>query len=154
MPAPKGNKNAVGNRGGGRPTSYNAEYAEWAVKLCRLGATDADIAKAFEVSETTINAWKHEHVEFSEALKKGKAFADAEVADKLFQRATGYSHPAVKMFMFQGVVVKEEYTEHYPPDTTAAIFWLKNRRSDLWRSVPPPNDDGDGPGLNDPNPDV
>lgn len=153
MPAPKGNKNAVGNRGGGRPTLYKAEYAEWAVKLCRLGATDADIARAFEVSETTINAWKHEFVEFSEALKKGKAFADAEVADKLFQRATGYSHPAIKFFMFQGTVIREDYTEHYPPDTTAAIFWLKNRRRDLW-NMTQANPDDDGPGLSDPNPDV
>jgi hypothetical protein len=25
------------------------------------------------------------------------------------------------------------YTEHYPPDTTACIFWPKNRRRDKWR---------------------
>jgi hypothetical protein len=135
MAAPKGNKHAVGNPGGGRPTSYKPEYAEWAVKLCRLGATDEDLARSFDVSETTINAWKLKHVEFYEALKQGKDLADAEVADKLFKRATGYSHDAVKIVA--NATTKDEhvvhYTEHYPPDTTACIFWLKNRQSAKWR---------------------
>jgi hypothetical protein len=59
--------------------------------------------------------------------------ADAEVAEKLFKRATGYSHDAVKIFNDQGAPLQVPYTEHYPPDTTACIFWLKNRRPDLWR---------------------
>lgn len=122
-------------KAGGRPSSYRSEYAEQARKLCRLGAIDKELADFFGVSEQTINAWKTAHPEFLESLKAGKELADAEVADKLFQRATGYSHPAVKLFMYQGTVIREEYIEHYPPDTAAAIFWLKNRRSDLWRNV-------------------
>lgn len=135
MPAPKGNQNAVGNKGGGRPSSYKPEYADMARKIALLGATDAELAEIFDVCETTINKWKLDHIEFCEALKKGKALADAEVASKLFHRATGYSHEAVKIVA--DAKTKEEhivhYTEHYPPDTTAAIFWLKNRQRGKWR---------------------
>ena len=116
-----------------RPPKYNAEAPAWALRLCRLGATDAQLADAFGVAESTISRWKIEHPEFQEALKKGKAFADAEVADALFRRATGYSHPAVKIFNDQGAPLVVDYVEHYPPDTTACIFWLKNRQPALWR---------------------
>ena len=67
-----------------RPPKYNAEAPVWALRLCRLGATDTQLADAFGVAESTISRWKIEHPEFQEALKKGKAFADAEVADALF----------------------------------------------------------------------
>jgi hypothetical protein len=121
----------------GRPSSYRAEYVEQALKLCRLGATDRELADFFDVAESTLNLWKLEHAEFSESLKKGKAEADAEVADKLFQRATGYSHEAVKIFMPAGASepVYAPYTEHYAPDPTSCIFWLKNRQPGRWRDV-------------------
>lgn len=118
---------------GGRPSKFKPEYCPQATKLCRLGATDADLADFFEVNEDTINEWKKVHPKFSESLKDGKAKADAEVADKLFQRATGYSHEAVKIFCDKGETFEHKYTEHYPPDPTSCIFWLKNRRPDLWR---------------------
>lgn len=134
--AAKGNKNAVGNKGGtGRPSLYTPDMAKWAEKLARLGATEEEMAKALEISLTTFETYKRERPDFSEALKKGKALSDAEVADRLFQRAMGYSHPAVKI-VADAKTGKEhivEYTEHYPPDTVAAIFWLKNRQRDKWR---------------------
>jgi hypothetical protein len=121
----------------GRPSSFRPEYCEQAEKLCRLGAIDRELAGFFGVHEDTINAWKIAHPEFSESLKRGKVDADAEVAEKLFRRATGYEHEAVKIFMPSGAAepVYAPYTEHYPPDTTAGIFWLKNRRPDLWRDA-------------------
>jgi uncharacterized protein YjcR len=79
MPAPKGNKFAAGNAGGGRPTQFKAEYTRLAKSMCALGATDAELAEAFEVSITTINTWKARHKEFSAALKMGKAEADERV---------------------------------------------------------------------------
>lgn len=48
----------------GRPSAYKPEYAEQARKLCLLGHTDAELASFFEVSEQTINAWKHAHPDF------------------------------------------------------------------------------------------
>lgn len=120
-----------------RPSAYQDAYAAQALKLCRLGAKDVELADFFGVSEQTINAWKQAHPDFLESLKAGKAFADAEVADRLFKRATGYEHEALKIVADAktGAEHVVPYIERYPPDTTAAIFWLKNRRPDLWRDV-------------------
>lgn len=127
----------VGKRPGGRPSLYKAEFAEQASKLCKLGATDIELADFFGVTEKTINNWKTAHPEFLQSLKAGKSLADAEVAEKLFQRATGYKHDAVKILVVAGTVAEVPYVEHYPPDTTAAIFWLKNRQPAKWRDKPP-----------------
>ncbi|MHC4744547.1 MAG: helix-turn-helix domain-containing protein [Planctomycetota bacterium] len=86
------------------------------------------MAEFFEVAESTINAWKKAFPEFSESIKRGKAQADAEVAEKLFHRAKGYEHPETKVFCHEGVITTHEVVKHYPPDTGAAMAWLKNRR--------------------------
>lgn len=117
----------------GRPSSYKAEFAEQAEKLCLLGATDADLASFFKVSEVTINAWKTRHPDFLKSLKVGKAEADTRVERSLYHRATGYSHPEDRIFNNNGAAMVIPTTKHYPPDTAAGIFWLKNRRPDEWR---------------------
>lgn len=117
----------------GRPTDYKEEYNLQAEKLCKLGATDKELADFFGVTEQTINNWKNEHEQFFESLKKGKELADAEVADKLYKRATGYSHEDVDIKMYEGGIIETPLVKHYPPDTTAAIFWLKNRQPVKWR---------------------
>lgn len=117
----------------GQPTKFDPLKCEQAEKLCKLGATDAELADFFHVAESTVSLWKKEHADFSEALKRGKETADAEVASKLFNRACGYSHPDVHLSNYQGQVTVTPITKHYAPDTVACIFWLKNRRPDLWR---------------------
>ncbi len=124
-------------------------------KLAQLGATEREIAEFFEVSEKTLNTWKHQHPKFLQTLKPGKRAADERVEKSLYRRATGYSFDSEELFSYdhietkvtqdeQGkdieqVLVKEKralrvpIVKHVPPDTTAAIFWLKNRRKDLWR---------------------
>ncbi len=117
----------------GRPTLYKPEYVEQAKKLCLLGATDRELADFFKVSEQTLNAWKTQHTEFLESLKVGKEQADQRVERSLYQRAVGYSHPDVHVSNFQGDVTLTPITKHYPPETTAGIFWLKNRKPEDWR---------------------
>jgi len=122
----------------GRPSKYEPEFAQQAHKLCKLGLTDKELAAFFEVSEQTLNAWKQEYPEFLESLKDGKEMADARVVQKLFERAMGYEHPETKFFTVnKGDFVQEietrETTKIYPPDVTAAIFWLKNRQPSRWR---------------------
>lgn len=117
----------------GRPSKYKAEYAEQAYKFCLLGADDNRLAAFFEVDPATIHRWKHDHAQFCDSIKRGKDIADAEIAQALYHRAKGYSHKAVKMFNNQGEILIEEYTEHYPPDTGAAMAWLKNRQPKDWR---------------------
>ncbi len=116
-----------------RPSSYKPEYAEQAAKLCRLGATDADLADFFGVTTTTIWRWRGQHEAFCNSLKAGKDESDAHVERSLFQRAIGYSFDSVKIFQYEGEPVEVPYREHVPPDTTACIFWLKNRKPAEWR---------------------
>lgn len=127
-----------------RPTRYKAEYAEQALKLCRLGATDAELADFFGIAESTLNNWKNAHEAFMESIKTGKMLSDAEVADKLYHRATGYEHPEDDIRVVNGEIVITPTIKRYPPDTGAAIFWLKNRQSKKWRDKQEPDSAGDG----------
>ena len=117
----------------GRPTKFTPAMLKQARFLAARGATDAELADLFEVSESTLNLWKIKHGDFSESLKEGKSIADGKVQDALFQRAIGFSHPDTHVSHHQGAVTLTPIVKHYPPDTTAAIFWLKNRRPAEWR---------------------
>lgn len=118
-----------------RPTKYDEVYAAQAKKLCNLGATDQEIADFFNVDVRTVYRWKHDHDEFCQALKGGKEIADERVERSLYQRAIGYEQDEVKIFMPSGASepVYAPFRAKIAPDTTAAIFWLKNRRSQDWR---------------------
>lgn len=117
----------------GRPTAYKPEYVEQALKLCRIGLTDVELADFFEVSVQTLHTWRSQHADFLEATKLGKDEADDRVVKSLYHRAIGYKHDAQKIFNDQGSPLVVDYVEQYPPDTAAAIFWLKNRRRDEWK---------------------
>lgn len=119
---------------GGRPSQLTDKVMEQAKKLALLGLTDKQMADIWGVCEATINSWKKSCPEFLESIKVGKEEADAKVAQALYHRATGYKHEAVKIFCNKdGEVTEVPYVEHYPPDTTAGIFWLKNRQPKEWR---------------------
>lgn len=119
----------------GRPPTYRPEFPAQAAKLCKLGATDIDLADFFGVTVKTIYQWKHDHPTFCESLKVGKALVDDLVERSLLNRALGYTYDAVKILQHEGEPVYAEYRHHVPPDTTACIFWLKNRRQQAWRDV-------------------
>tara|TARA_R110000822_G_C15322095_1_gene493809 strand:+ start:1864 stop:2382 length:519 start_codon:yes stop_codon:yes gene_type:complete len=116
-----------------RPSGLTEKLVAAAFVMAELGATDMDLARAFDVDISTIYAWKAKDRDFSDALKVGKATADDKVERALYQKAVGYSLPLTKVFCHEGVISTHQMVEHFPPDTTACIFWLKNRRSDEWR---------------------
>jgi hypothetical protein len=118
----------------GRPTAYRHAFAKEAKKLARLGATDVEVADFFEVDVRTIYRWKHTIDEFCQALNAGKRKADKRVIHSLYQRAVGYTFDSEKIqIQRDGEIIRAPIREHVPPDTTAAIFWLKNRDPDNWR---------------------
>lgn len=119
--------------GRGRPSKFKQDFVEQAQKLAALGATDRDAADFFKVSESTLRLWKHTHPDFSEALKVGKAAADNRVEQSLYRKAIGYTQDDTHFSAYEGVVTATPYVKHIPPDTTACIFWLKNRRPEEWR---------------------
>lgn len=113
----------------------------------RDGLTDEQICKNLGISVDTFYKYKIKYTEFSEALKKGKEVADIEVENALFKKAIGYNTKVKKAFKVKNVEYDDygkkvkEYEEivlaeeeiHIPADTTAQIFWLKNRKSSKWK---------------------
>jgi hypothetical protein len=119
----------------GRPSKFKKEFIAQAEKLCKLGATDMELADFFEVEVRTLYRWKAENEKFCQALKAGKNEADDRVERSLYARANGYEHDEVDIRVVANAIVQTPIRKYYPPDTTAAIFWLKNRRQAEWREM-------------------
>lgn len=117
----------------GRPTLYRPEYAAQAHRLCLLGATDEELGEFFGVTEQTINNWKNSFPDFFESIRLGKMSADSNVAESLYRRATGCSHPDTSINVVNGEVILTEVIKHYPPETAAAKLWLLNRQPRKWK---------------------
>lgn len=126
----------------GSPSKYNPEYCQKAYEFCLLGATNKELADHFGVALSTLQEWKLVHPEFSDAIKRGKTPADATVANALYERAKGAKYKEQQAFKLKKVIYENgkkiaeeerievvELDKEVPPDTTAAIKWLSNRRS-------------------------
>lgn len=129
----------------GRPSKYKDEFAGQAAKLCKLGATDAQLADFFGVAISTVALWKVEHPAFSDALRVAKEAADERVEQALYRRALGYQHDEIDIRVVGNMIVKTPVRKHYAPDAASMIFWLKNRQPAKWRQTPPEGDEGDEP---------
>lgn len=118
------------------------KYQEWLtpeglLKIegwARDGLVDKQIAENIGITEQTLNVWKKNYPSFSASLKRGKEVVDRQVENALLKRALGYEYDEVKEKYESGelierTVIKKEVS----PDVTAQIFWLKNRKSDMWR---------------------
>jgi hypothetical protein len=118
----------------GRPTLYKPEYAEQARKLCRLGATDSQVADFFEIGTTTFYRWRQDHPDFAEAVTEGKQICDNQVEQALHRRAVGFEYEAVRVFMPAGAPapVLVSYPVQVIPDVRAAQHWLRFRRPREW----------------------
>lgn len=119
----------------GRPGIYSDSFPELARRLALIGMSDEEMAKIFDVAVSTLYRWDETYPNFREARAKGGVHADGAVVARLYHRAIGYSHEAVKIFMPAGAEepVYAPYIEHVPPDTQAMIWWLKNRQKDKWK---------------------
>jgi hypothetical protein len=113
---------------------YKPEFVEQARTMCRLGATDEELAEHFEVCVRTIYRWRNTHEEFAEAVVVGKEHADARVERALYSRAVGCSVERTKVFKHAGdpKPVYATYTHHLPPDPVAALNWLRVRQPKKW----------------------
>lgn len=100
----------------------------------RDGLTQQQIAKNMGIGLTTLKEWKKKEPTILTALKKGKEVVDFEVENALLKKALGYTITLHKQKVTKdGDVVDTEEEMHVPPDTTAQIFWLKNRKTNKWR---------------------
>ena len=116
----------------------------------RNGATDEELSRKMGINPATLYVWKSKYPEISEALKRGKEVIDIQVENALLKRALGYDYQEerVEESVEDGVKTIRT-TKHIPPDTTAGIFWLKNRNPDKWRQNPQPEADGAASSLAD-----
>ena len=123
-----------------------AKYDEWITEdgliklegMARDGLTDEQIAQNIGIARSTLNVWKNRFIDISDALKKGKEVIDREVENALYKRALGYEYEEVKKIQEKDANGKdrikiEKTTKTVIPDTTAQIFWLKNRKPKEWR---------------------
>jgi hypothetical protein len=133
--APYGNTRGRGNRGGGRKTLYSPRLAVVARRCCERGMTDIEVADILGIGLATLYRWKLDHPAFSRVFKLGKAAADARVERSLYSRAVGYDYITEKPAMTRHGQKTMRYRQHIPPDTAAAVWYLKNRRPDRWRDA-------------------
>ena len=118
-----------------RQSKFNKVVANTIFSLAKAGKTNDEIAEIIGVSRSTIYVWKQRFPETLDSLNDAKEGIDDMVEVSLLKRALGYSAPEIKYFTDKGIVTDERTViKHYPPDTTACIFWLKNRRPEDWRA--------------------
>lgn len=100
----------------------------------RDGLTDEQLAEKMGVGTRTLYDWKERFPQISQALKRGKEVVDIQVENALLKRALGYEYTEERIEVSEKDGRKVVQTvKTVPPDTTAQIFWLKNRRPDKWR---------------------
>lgn len=118
------------------------KYAEWLEPdgLLRIegwardGLTDEQIAHNMGITTSTLYEWKKRYSEFAESLKKNKEVVDIEVENALLKRALGYFVEEEKVIESEKDGRRVEKTrKHVPADVTAQIYWLKNRKKNIWR---------------------
>ncbi|WP_332869675.1 transposase [Clostridioides difficile] len=96
----------------------------------RDGLIDEQIASKMNIAPSTLYDWKKKYSEISESLKKGKEVIDRQVENALLKRALGYEYDEIT---YEEGQETKRVTKHVVPDTTAQIFWLKNRKPVEWR---------------------
>lgn len=123
-----------------RPTKFDPKYhIPWAKSLMLRGCTIEELANHMGLAKSTVHKWMNENAEFSDAIKQGREYSDMQVELSLFKRATGVKITEKRTLVRtdeNGKTVPariEVLEKDVPADTTACIFWLKNRNPELWR---------------------
>ena len=106
----------------------------------RDGLTNDQISKNMGINTSTLWDWRKKYSNISNALKKGKEVVDYEVENALLKRALGYKYKEVTKERIYNSETKEyefvttkEVEKEVVPDTTAQIYWLKNRKPKQWK---------------------
>lgn len=122
-------------------------YEEWLkednLKLleawARDGLTNEQIAHNIGIRSKTLYEWINKFSVIGDALKRGKEVVDIEVENALLKRALGYSYQETTRELSKEtgqLVITKVVTKQVIPDTTAMIYWLKNRKPKQWRDKP------------------
>jgi hypothetical protein len=129
-----------------RPSRYTTEVKhklDLVTGWAREGLSNEQIAKNLGINTATLYDYQNKFTEFANALKKGKEVSDFEVENSLFKSANGYTYDETTQESrlidtidgkpIYGLVVTKIVTKQVQPNPTSMIFWLKNRKPNLWR---------------------
>ena len=123
-----------------RPDNYKAVDLRQIQMLAHSGWDNAKLAEFYGVKKSTFNNWiVRNYNGIGDAVQTGIDDAIARVERSMYEVAIGYKHPDVKIMSVpkgnnQGSrIVKTKYTKHYPPNVPAGIFYLINKRKELWK---------------------
>ena len=122
-----------GAKKNGRPTIFTTLVAKKVVQLIGANKTEKQAAEIIGVTDETIRNWKAKYQGFSWSVNEAKQAANEMVEASLFHRAIGYTHVEEKIFCDKGAIVRAKTLKHYPPDSTAGIYWLNNRNPKRWK---------------------
>lgn len=99
----------------------------------RDGFTNKEIAKKMRIDESTFYDYMNKYPEFFESIKKGQEVIDYEVEAQVLKSIKGYVTTYDQQTVTKdGDVIDFQESKYVPPNMTAAIFWLKNRKPDKW----------------------
>lgn len=106
----------------------------------RDGLTDEQISQNIGINPATLYVWKNNYPKISESLKRGKKVVDIQVENALLKRALGYKYTETTKQLVANsktgkteLKVTKEIEKEMPPDVTAIIYWLKNRKPEIWK---------------------
>ena len=130
-----------------KPKGRRGKYHEWITEegilkiegWARDGLIEEQIAHNMGITRQTLSAWKNRYPSILDALKRGKEVVDRQVENALLKRALGYEYEEVKQIIEKDDMGRdrkkvEKTLKQIAPDTTAQIFWLKNRKPEKWRN--------------------
>ena len=121
-----------------KPVKWDERLINMAFQFALLGATDKELAVAFDVAIDTISQWKRKHPQFREGYAKGKASADARVAYSLFQNAIGFYYDeetVVRGVDGPGTYKIVKVQKYHCPESWAQVRWLDLRRGGDWSAT-------------------
>jgi hypothetical protein len=146
----------------GRPSKFNEAVKDTMIRLYRGDVangikpkTDEQVAEIIGVNVRTLHNWKGKYTDFLHSMKNAKSIADELMEASLWSRGMGYTCKETKVLVVDDKIEKVSIDKHYPPDTGAAKFWLKNRRPQAWREnwepeiTPPPQPETEKSKLTD-----
>lgn len=130
----------------GRKGKWKPEYEKMGFRLALLGATNDEMAEIFDINPSTLDYWLQHRKRFAEQVRKGKTEADSKVAQSLYKRAIGCSHPDTQVLSNRIVEYDDNgkmtnshveplivpLIKHYPPDSYACLKWLAMRQKEKW----------------------
>ena len=116
----------------GQPSKKELIDLTFIEALYSFNVIDEQICELLGITRQTLDNWKEDE-KFFAAIKRGKKISNDRVVKSLFERATGYDHPEDDIRVIDKEIVTTPTIKHYPPETAAMIFWLKNRDREHWR---------------------